>query len=128
MPVDSMEAKIIRSVAGVVAGPICAMLLFMFSIMFIGNVREPGTARAIFSFVAVLVCGGLGGYLTARIAKRSEIVHALIAGLLLAAFGILMIVEDPSFQFPYKLNLAIFSIPAFAAGAYGFLTDKPSTE
>lgn len=113
-----------RSVGAVVLSMLLFVCMDACSIMIIGNTPQPDTGQVAASVIAACVWSIVAGAVAAAIAGRGRILHALVAGLLLAGFAIYLAVDDPSFQHGYKVGLAIAVVPGFLLGAFAW-TRRP---
>ncbi len=78
---------------------------------------SPGMMVEALSLVLDFICAVVGGYITAWIARRNEVGHALILGLLMTVIGIVLLVASHgTVPIGYRIALLIIATPGAVLG------------
>jgi len=81
--------------------------------------RSPGPAMMVVGVLYTLASATVGGFIAARIARRAELMHALVLGTLGAVATLLIIVAAPAAQRTMGMFVsAMLVIPATALGGW----------
>ena len=90
--------------------------------------RTPGPAMTAFGVFYTLVSAAVGGYLAALIARRAEVMHALVLGTLGAVATLIIILAVPSTQRTTgQLVSAMLVIPVTTLGGWLRARSRPRT-
>lgn len=90
--------------------------------------RTPGPAMMAFGVFYTLVSAGLGGYLAALIARRAEVMHALVLGTLGAVATLIIIVAVPATARTVgQMASTMLVIPATTLGGWLRARGRPRT-
>ena len=81
-----------------------------------GPPTSPSISLQVVSLVLDFGCAMVGGYITAWIARRNEVRHALILGLIMTLIGIALLGMPGTLPLTYRIALAIIATPGAALG------------
>ncbi|HET6326884.1 MAG TPA: hypothetical protein VFG04_19555 [Planctomycetaceae bacterium] len=117
-----------RSIIAVVAG-IVVLILSSFAIEAIANPlmkmiglfpdESPSTAVRLVTMAYTTVCIAAAGYVTAWIARRAPVLHALIMGAVQVGLTVALIIDQPDFAPPWAwiITVAVIMPAAWYGGA-----------
>jgi len=84
-----------------------------------GSPSSPPTSLMVLNVAFGIPCAVLGGYVCALIARRAEVMHALVLGIVAEAMSIAsLILQLGSQPLWYGLALVLIVLPSMLAGGY----------
>lgn len=126
----------LRSVGAIIAGYVTTVVLTIMIISGLGAVlpeslNSANTGWVIANIIYGAIVAGIGGYVTAFIAQKAELKHALILAGIMLVFGIMSFVaamptlEETGQPVWYYPVLMLTSTPAVVLGGYFRAQQKP---
>jgi len=110
-----------RSILSVIVGYLVMAIAIMalFAIWFRGKVTPPSDGFMLFSLGYGFVFAVVGGYVTAMIAKRSEMKHAMALAVFSVLMGIVSMVASAGQEpFWYQIANMVVMVSAVVLGGY----------
>lgn len=124
-----------RSILGVIAGFVATIVLsvacdaivrMLAPGAFGADGRSPGPVMMVVGVLYTLASATVGGFIAALIARRAELMHALVLGTLGAAVTLLIIVAAPATQRTVAMFVsAMLVIPATVLGGWMRRRSRP---
>ena len=128
-----MGRSILAVVVGYAVMAVCVVALNFASGALVSGGRatlsSPPTSLMVLNVIFGIPCAVLGGYVCALIARRAEIVHALILGIVAEAMSIVSLILYLDIQpLWYGLALALIILPSTLAGGFLRATGSRATK
>lgn len=124
--------EIIRNFMSVVAGVLIALVIIIPSVIFSwkfsyedGNIQEDFRVLTFLISTSGMICGMLlGGYVTAKVSTRKDIIHILITGIILS----LLYLASGDFKLHYfskkEILILLSPIPIVSLGGFWGIKSK----